>query len=72
MILHTNVFSFGDEYGLSCICLDSCASEFVFRNKDLFIFISFSNNPLVVRGVNVDSPPMYITYEGDTIFRVVY
>ena len=38
----------------------------------MFTFITLSDSPLVVRGVNVDSSPMYVTYEGDTIFGVVY
>ena len=58
IILHTNVFNFGDEYGSRC--------------KDLFTFITLSDSPLVVRGVNVDSSPIYVTYEGDTIFGVVH
>ena len=58
IILNTNVFNFGDEYGSRC--------------KDLFTFITLSDSPLVVRGVNVDSSPIYVTYEGDTIFGVVH
>ena len=54
-ILHTNVFNFGDGHGSRCICLDSCAGESIFKNKDLFTFITLSDSPLVVRGVNVDS-----------------
>ena len=60
------------KYGKRCICLDSCAGESIFRNIYLFTFITLSDSPLVVRGVNVDSSAMNVTYEGDTIFGVVY
>ena len=68
----TDVFSTGPEYGLNCICLDSCAGESIFRSKQLFTHITYAEYPLIVRGVSSDSSPMTVTQEGNTIFGTIY
>ena len=70
--LITDVFNTGDDYGSRCICLDSCAGESIFKSRGLFTQVYLSEYPLIVRGVNSDSVPMIVKYEGSTIFGVVY
>ena len=41
-------------------------------NKNLFFRLDESDYPLIVRGVNQNSSPMMVMYEGSTIFGVVY
>ena len=41
-------------------------------NKNLFYRLDESDYPLIVRGVNQNSSPMMVMFEGSTIFGVVY
>ena len=41
-------------------------------NKNLFYRLDESDYPQIVRGVNHNSSPMMVVYEGSTIFGIVY
>ena len=72
LVFHTNTYVDKEEFGTRVICLDSCAGESIFNSRELFEDITITDSPLVVRGVNVDSKPMRVKHEGNTIFGIVY
>ena len=70
--IKADIFITNSSYSPREICLDSCAGESIFMNIDLFHDLEISESPLIVRGVNSDSAPMIVSYEGSTIFGIVY
>ena len=70
IVLHSDIYEDSNSYGEMSICLDSCAGESIIKSKNLFRNFRQSDVPVIVRGVNSDSP-MIVTEEGKTEFGTV-